>query len=148
MKGAADGVGGGRGFWSWDVIQIHQAGAWRRAVLGEGSVSVGLWTTEVGVRSAKGAQKAVAECTVFDWITPDHDGRILIYEHVSGLMKPCYHWWEIPYYWSGLKTYDFIAGSQGLTGSRFLTRGESKFRFPTLSLERSDGSSLKGSVRR
>lgn len=46
-----------------------------------------------------------------------------------------------------MKFYDFIAGRQGLTSSRFLTKDESKLRFPTLALERKDGSTLKGSVR-
>jgi len=39
-----------------------------------------------------------------------------------------------------------VAGGRSLTTSRFLTKGESKFRFPTLAERRSDGTMLKGSV--
>jgi len=26
------------------------------------------------------------------------------------IIMPCYKWWEVPFYWAGLKTYDVIAG--------------------------------------
>ena len=39
------------------------------------------------------------------------------------LLQPCYKWWEIPYYWAGLKAYDLVAGTQGLTISRFTSAG-------------------------
>lgn len=26
------------------------------------------------------------------------------------ILMPCYKWWEVPFYWAGLKTYDLIAG--------------------------------------
>ena len=41
-------------------------------------------------------------------------------------MQPCYKWWEVPFYWSGLKLYDVIAGSQGLEWSRYLTPGQAR----------------------
>ncbi|KAJ7537563.1 hypothetical protein O6H91_11G011700 [Diphasiastrum complanatum] len=34
--------------------------------------------------------------------------------HPLPTMTPCYEWWEIPYYWSGLKLYDLVAGRQML----------------------------------
>lgn len=29
------------------------------------------------------------------------------------ILMPCYKWWEVPFYWAGLKTYDLIAGGAG-----------------------------------
>lgn len=26
------------------------------------------------------------------------------------ILMPCYKWWEVPFYWAGLKAYDLIAG--------------------------------------
>ena len=49
---------------------------------------------------------------------------------------------------SCLQAYDLVAGTQGLTMSRFNTRQESHRQFPTLAQTRSeDGTSLKGTVR-
>ena len=62
-------------------------------------------------------------------------------------MQPCYAWWEVPYYWAGLKAYDLVANWGNLAMSRFLSAHESRRRFPTLAAERSDGLSLKGTVR-
>lgn len=31
------------------------------------------------------------------------------------IMTPCYSWWEVPYYYTGLKMYDFVAGTKALT---------------------------------
>ena len=46
-----------------------------------------------------------------------------------------------------MQAYDLVAGTQGLTMSRFNTREESHRQFPTLAQTRSeDGSSLKGTV--
>ena len=47
----------------------------------------------------------------------------------------------------GMQAYDLVAGTQGLTMSRFNTRKESHRQFPTLAQTRSeDGTSLKGTV--
>jgi hypothetical protein len=27
------------------------------------------------------------------------------------ILMPCYAWWEVPFYWAGLKAYDVIAGA-------------------------------------
>lgn len=46
-----------------------------------------------------------------------------------------------------MQAYDLVAGTQGLTMSRFNTREESHRQFPTLAQTRSeDGNSLKGTV--
>lgn len=60
-------------------------------------------------------------------------------------MTPCYEYWEIPYYWSGLKLYDVIAGRKLLHLSRFYSAKESKALFPTLS-QNDHGRTLKGTV--
>lgn len=60
-------------------------------------------------------------------------------------MTPCYETWEIPYYWSGLKLYDLVAGRQLLHLSRFYSAEQSKALFPTLS-QNDHGRSLKGTV--
>ena len=60
-------------------------------------------------------------------------------------MTPCYELWEIPYYWSGLKLYDLVAGRQLLHLSRFYSAKQSKDLFPTLS-QNDHGRSLKGTV--
>ena len=62
------------------------------------------------------------------------------------IMTPCYKWWEIPYYWAGLKAYDLVAGREGLTMSRFVSANEARRMFPTLAVERSDGEKLKGTI--
>ena len=31
------------------------------------------------------------------------------------IATPCYHGWEVPYYWAGMKAYDLVAGTSGLT---------------------------------
>lgn len=62
------------------------------------------------------------------------------------IMTPCYKWWEVPFYWAGLKMYDLVAGTQGLTLSRYVTPGEARRQFPTLSPTREDGATLKGTI--
>lgn len=62
---------------------------------------------------------------------------------------PCYKWWEIPFYWAGLKAYDFlaVAGNGALYMSKFLSAAEARRQFPTLSARRGrDGATLKGSI--
>ncbi|KAK9916103.1 hypothetical protein WJX75_008612 [Coccomyxa subellipsoidea] len=62
------------------------------------------------------------------------------------IMTPCYKWWEVPYYWAGLKAYDLVAGTQGLTLSRYTTPAESRRQFPTLAEHGPDKKSLKGTI--
>jgi hypothetical protein len=63
-------------------------------------------------------------------------------------LQPCYSWFELPYYWAGLKAYDLVAVGNNLAGSSYLSAAESMRRFPTLAARRADGASLKGTVRR
>jgi hypothetical protein len=45
------------------------------------------------------------------------------------------------------QAYDAVAGTQGLTLSRYVTPAESQRQFPTLSSAHDGGNSLKGTVR-
>ena len=63
------------------------------------------------------------------------------------IATPCYHGWEVPYYWAGMKAYDLVAGASGLTMSGFRTAAESLALFPTLAaVRKEDGASLKGTI--
>jgi glycerol-3-phosphate dehydrogenase len=57
------------------------------------------------------------------------------------LLTPLYKLWEVPYYWTGLKLYDLLAGNARLEMSRYLSPQETLQRFPAV---RSGG--LVGSV--
>jgi glycerol-3-phosphate dehydrogenase len=57
------------------------------------------------------------------------------------IMIPLYKWWQLPYYWAGVKAYDLVAGAQNLESSYVLTRGKALQAFPMLNDDR-----LKGAV--
>ena len=48
------------------------------------------------------------------------------------IMLPLDKWWKAPYYWMGTKFYDFLAGSEGIESSYFLTRSKALDAFPML----------------
>ncbi len=48
------------------------------------------------------------------------------------IMLPLDKWWKAPYYWAGTKAYDFLAGSEGIESSYFLTRSKAIEAFPML----------------
>ncbi len=48
------------------------------------------------------------------------------------LLVPCFSWWELLYFATGLKAYDWIAGDASLFPSRMLSRAESLRRMPSL----------------
>ncbi|CZT09192.1 hypothetical protein WAI453_005654 [Rhynchosporium graminicola] len=48
------------------------------------------------------------------------------------IMLPLDKWWKAPYYWAGTKCYDFLAGSEGIESSYFLTRSKALDAFPML----------------
>jgi glycerol-3-phosphate dehydrogenase len=48
------------------------------------------------------------------------------------IMLPLQHWWQAPYFWAGTKFYDFLAGSEGIESSYFLTRSKALDAFPML----------------
>jgi len=40
------------------------------------------------------------------------------------IMLPVYKWWQVPYFWAGIKAYDFVAGSKHNIGSSYLLSRE------------------------
>lgn len=65
--------------------------------------------------------------------------------HALPCMTPCFDWFEVVYYWMGLKLYDLVAGSHLLHLSRYYSAQESVELFPTLA-RRGKDRSLKGTV--
>jgi glycerol-3-phosphate dehydrogenase len=61
--------------------------------------------------------------------------------HPLPLVTPLYNWLQVPYFMTGLKLYDALAGRQNLATSRFVDAKEAKRRFPQL---REEG--LRGGV--
>lgn len=55
---------------------------------------------------------------------------------------PVYSSWEVPYYWSGLKAYDLLAGSLNIARSGYLSPTATRAALPTI---KTDG--LKGGIR-
>lgn len=53
----------------------------------------------------------------------------------------------MPYFWAGLKAYDFLAGFSGLTWSSFLSASETHRIYPQLARNLPTGETLKGAVR-
>lgn len=43
-----------------------------------------------------------------------------------------YRWWQVPYYWLGIKMYDLVSGTQILKSSYFLNKSRSMEIFPHL----------------
>lgn len=72
-------------------------------------------------------------------------GNLLqIAPHLSSplpIMLPVYKWWQVPYYWAGIKIYDIVAGKDCLQSSYVLTKEKSLERFPMLKREK-----LKASI--
>uniref|UniRef100_T1J2G8 Glycerol-3-phosphate dehydrogenase n=1 Tax=Strigamia maritima TaxID=126957 RepID=T1J2G8_STRMM len=52
------------------------------------------------------------------------------------IMLPVYKWWQVPYYWFGIKMYDVVAGSKCLKSSYFLSKRDALELFPMLKKEK------------
>lgn len=48
------------------------------------------------------------------------------------IMLPLYKWWQLPYYWVGIKLYDLVAGSHCLKSSYVLSKSRALEHFPML----------------
>ncbi|GFN82940.1 glycerol-3-phosphate dehydrogenase [Plakobranchus ocellatus] len=48
------------------------------------------------------------------------------------IMLPVYKWWQVPYFWAGIKLYDFVAGSELLKPSYLLSKAKALEHFPML----------------
>ncbi|KAG2241435.1 hypothetical protein Bca52824_096582 [Brassica carinata] len=65
--------------------------------------------------------------------------------HALPCMTPCFSWFEVGYFWMGLKMYDLVAGPRLLHLSRYYSAQESAELFPTLARKGKDRS-LRGTV--
>lgn len=50
-------------------------------------------------------------------------------------VMPTYQWWEAPFYGTGLKAYDLLAGSAGLGGTEFLSAHTTRSLLPTVNTQ-------------
>uniref|UniRef100_F1KVF7 Glycerol-3-phosphate dehydrogenase n=1 Tax=Ascaris suum TaxID=6253 RepID=F1KVF7_ASCSU len=57
------------------------------------------------------------------------------------IMLPIYKLWQVPYYWLGIKAYDFVSGKRVLKSSYYINKEQALERFPMLKKE-----SLKGAL--
>ncbi|XP_019875075.2 glycerol-3-phosphate dehydrogenase, mitochondrial isoform X1 [Aethina tumida] len=52
--------------------------------------------------------------------------------HPLPIMLPVYQWWQVPYYWFGIKMYDLVAGSKTVKSSYLLSKKNALELFPML----------------
>lgn len=52
------------------------------------------------------------------------------------IMLPVYRWWQVPYFWMGIKAYDFVAGRRCVKYSYFLSKERALELFPMLKKEK------------
>ena len=55
------------------------------------------------------------------------------------IMLPIYKYWQIPYFWAGIKMYDFVAGKQKLRPSYYLSKKKALEKFPMLKKDQLKG---------
>ncbi|EDO34335.1 predicted protein [Nematostella vectensis] len=48
------------------------------------------------------------------------------------IMLPVYKWWQLPYFWAGIKMYDFVSGRQLLKSSYLVGKSKALELFPML----------------
>ncbi|QSL64545.1 hypothetical protein MERGE_001846 [Pneumocystis wakefieldiae] len=66
-----------------------------------------------------------------------HERSIFLYNaphlaFISPIMIPIYKWWKVPYFWLGVKTYDFLAGDKNTKPSFFLSKTKTLENLPIL----------------
>ncbi|KAF5377926.1 hypothetical protein D9615_006766 [Tricholomella constricta] len=52
--------------------------------------------------------------------------------HMLPIMLPIYKYWQVPYYWSGCKMYDLLAGKENMETSYLMSKGKAIETFPML----------------
>uniref|UniRef100_A0A4W3HZE5 Glycerol-3-phosphate dehydrogenase, mitochondrial n=1 Tax=Callorhinchus milii TaxID=7868 RepID=A0A4W3HZE5_CALMI len=57
------------------------------------------------------------------------------------ILLPVYKWWQLPYFWFGIKVYDLVAGSQCLKRSYIISKSSALELFPMLKKDQ-----LKGAI--
>lgn len=62
-----------------------------------------------------------------------HSRHLLLLLHITlpahSLLS---RWWQLPYFWIGIKAYDFVAGDRNVKSSYLLTKDEALELFPML----------------
>ena len=67
--------------------------------------------------------------------------------HALPCMTPCFSWFEVVYFWMGLKMYDLVAGRRLLHLSRYYSAKQSVELFPTLASKgKNKSTTLAGTV--
>ncbi|XP_078142332.1 glycerol-3-phosphate dehydrogenase, mitochondrial-like [Centroberyx gerrardi] len=65
----------------------------------------------------------------------ERSNLLAVAPHLSAplpIMLPVYKWWQLPYYWAGIKMYDLVAGAQCLKSSYILSKNKALELFPML----------------
>ena len=62
------------------------------------------------------------------------------------ILMPCYRWWELPYFWAGMKAYDLLSGTRMLSPSFVRGPRSTVESFPTLKERLDSGERLCGSI--
>lgn len=57
------------------------------------------------------------------------------------LMFALVRWWQVPYYWAGIKAYDLVSGDECLKSSYYLSKERALELFPMLKSDK-----LKGAI--
>ncbi|XP_059090144.1 glycerol-3-phosphate dehydrogenase, mitochondrial-like isoform X2 [Tigriopus californicus] len=57
------------------------------------------------------------------------------------IMLPVYKWWQVPYFWAGIKAYDLVSGDECLKPSYYLSKQRALELFPMLKRDK-----LKGAI--
>lgn len=52
--------------------------------------------------------------------------------HPLPIMLPVYKWWQVPYFWVGIKCYDLVAGDRNVKSSYYLSKKDALELFPML----------------
>ncbi|XP_019863572.1 PREDICTED: glycerol-3-phosphate dehydrogenase, mitochondrial-like, partial [Amphimedon queenslandica] len=52
------------------------------------------------------------------------------------IMLPIYSWWQVPYFWCGIKLYDFVSGKKLVKSSFYVSKAKAMEEFPMLQKNR------------
>ena len=51
------------------------------------------------------------------------------------ILLPVYTWWQLPYYYAGVKLYDILAGKENMESAYWMGKGKTIDAFPMLKTE-------------
>lgn len=58
--------------------------------------------------------------------------KFIPFSYFSSQFSPAFRWWQLPYYWVGIKCYDFVAGDRNVKSSYVLSKKNALELFPML----------------